>query len=237
MVKATPPHNPHADPIAHAPANVTTDLRAALTTLESIGAATMAETEAEHRVGLATTSRFASLTSGPIDEIEGADLERDKEALQGIPFIITSVTFRDGVKRDSKPTNYVSVELTVADRATLFGRVKAGRVSQEQAARVDPDSQLVINDGGTGICRQLVQYLAAKNLITVPDGPEGGTMGESRYDIHYGQWGYSSPAMAEVVANGGDPGFTVRLLCGRGLRSSQYEAEATGTDATTWYIA
>jgi hypothetical protein len=170
---------------------------------------------------------------GDADVIEGYTLETEKRNLIGVPFIITSVTVRDGVaKSKTELTNYVSAECVVADSTTLARLLDMGRISREQHGRIIPEEGIVINDGSTGIGRQLITYLDAKGIIQCPEGPEGGEAGESRYDVYRAQWlkGYD-PAI-------GDMRFELPrgLACPRGLRVSEYQSALYG-DSVTFYIA
>lgn len=122
----------------------------------------------------------------------------DKETLIGTPLVITSVTFRPKGKRD-----YASVEYTTLSK---------------------PHIDAVFNDGGTGIRRQLVAYLADKGLLpaaykTDPDAT------------------VATPA----IGNDGIPVESSRrfdglkLVASRGLRVSTYEYD--GENAATYYLA
>lgn len=167
--------------------------------------------------------------------VTGFDLERNKANLVGIPFVITGITFRDGTKRGTRTdpilTNYLSVELVVADAATLKRRLSQGRVDVTQLERVSPNEQLVINDGSTGIARQLVSYLHHQNLIEVPAGQENGGMGESRWDTYRTEW------LRGFNIDNPYPAFTVCLACPRGLRVSEYTNDQSPDEANTFYLA
>lgn len=167
------------------------------------------------------------------DTMEGHTLEKDKSNLVGVPLVITSFTFRDGVLRNKKPSNYVSAECVIADRATIGRLVKLNRLSVTQAELLIPEEALVLNDGSTGICRQAVAYLVSKGLIGVPTHlPEGGEAGESRYDAYRAEWRKPDGTLFEKD----DPfRFDVLLRCDRGLRLSEYDNGAG--DSTTFYLA
>jgi hypothetical protein len=165
------------------------------------------------------------------DAIIGHVLEKDKAQLIGIPFVITSVTFRDGVLRNKKPTNYLSIEAVLADAATLRVMVERGRLTIEQARRVTPNEMIVINDGSTGIARQIIGYMHAKKMITCPEGPEVGGTGETRYDVYRSEW------IKGFDVDVPNPRFEFTLVCPRGLRVSEYETDQTAGDASTFYLA
>lgn len=168
------------------------------------------------------------------DEVEGYDLVKDEalEALVGVPFMITGAIFRDGLQLKGVPyrSDFVSLELRIAPASMIQKRVSAGRLNAMIMAKVLPGELLVINDGSTGIYRQIVQYLAAKELITLPAGKEEGEKGETIYDLPRSEW----------VSGGeeGGKGFEIMLRCSRGLRYSEYSNNYTGDDTVkTWYIA
>jgi hypothetical protein len=168
------------------------------------------------------------------DEIEGHDLVKEEAlfALVGVPFMITRVTFHDGIqaKDAAYRSDYVSVELRVAPAGFIAARLAAGRLSAEAASKVEPGEMLVVNDGSTGIYRQIVQYLAAKELITLPEGEEEGEKGATVWDLPRSQWAEG--------ADDATKGIDVTLRCGRGLRFSEYSNSYTGNDkARTWYLA
>lgn len=184
------------------------------------------------RVQSGPTSLFAQLSEGA-DEHVGFDLQKDKSPLVGVPFIITSATFRDGVMRGTKsnpiPTNYVSLEIVIGDVAALTKAVKRGRLSAN--VPFDPNERLVLNDGSTGIYRQIVSYLNSKGIIQVPAGREDGEVGECRYDTYRASWtGWDANETT-------DPRFEFTYLCPRGLRVSEYDSDYSADGASTFYLA
>jgi hypothetical protein len=178
------------------------------------------------------------------DEVEGHDLLRDDALYDvvGVPFMGMKVIFREGVQRKGAKwrDDYVSLELRVAPAQTILAglsRIQARRrsfdvpeLSAEQLASL-PGEQLVINDGSTGLYRQIVEYLAAKELIELPQGDEQGEKGETIFDMPRSQW--------IKGADEATSGIEIRLRCSRGLRYSDYSNEFTGDNekARTWYIA
>ena len=151
-------------------------------------------------------------------EIEGYSLYGGKEndqkldSLIGVPFLIKNVTFRAG---DIIPTgqtearDYVSVECLIRpDHAHKF-----------------PRKYVVFNDGSTGIYRQIVAALVARDLVNLPDDlPEAGDANTTRYDVSF-----SDPESGDRTFN------AVRILCPEGLRKSDYQSNAG--QAVTWYLA
>lgn len=184
--------------------------------------------------------------------VDGHDLA-EKEALIGVPFIVTAVVYRDGVpgkavvdgKLTTVPTNYVSAEIMIGTRQDILVAMQRKRITPEQAERITPLEKLVINDGSTGIMRQLTAYLVSREVISVPDGPEGGSTGESRYDVYRASWVDSMVSLYEPGTNNPLPSVRFDLTgwgavapplhCPRGLRRSDYDAG--GQTATTYYLA
>lgn len=171
---------------------------------------------------------FRELAVGA-DAVHGHDLEQDKSALIGVPHLITGVVYRDGMLRNKQPTNYLSVEATIADWDTLYNRFQRGRITEDQLRRFSPNEAVVYNDGSAGIARQITAYLHDRELIQVPDGPEVGEVGECRWDVYRAQW------IKGFDVDNPSPRFDIRLLCLRGLRVSEYEY-GTG-EAATFYLA
>lgn len=165
-------------------------------------------------------------------EVLGADLAKDElmDALVGVPFIITRVTFRRGIKRNGYQAAYVSCEAVIAPESELRKR----RVNLDNLPFA-PGGSVVFNDGSTGIYRQVVAYLRAAGFITLPDGPEEGESGVSIYDLAPADW--TAVNIGELGAD--SDGFTtydanIRLKCPRGLRLSTYTNDAG--DAKTRYF-
>jgi hypothetical protein len=202
------------------------------------------EVPAEHAEDVQpwTGGSWESLTRDA-DEVLGADLEQG-ETLIGVPFCIFSATFREGDYKNAKTGVtgwYVSLYTMVAPEDDIARAIRRKRIPEENLPNVpDPDEKLVINEGGTGVYRQIVAYLEEKGFISITsDLPREGAYGESRYDVLPPEWGYPEngthelrfdPAGLPVVS------FRVRLLCPRGLRGSDYENEYTKTGRTR-YIA
>lgn len=173
------------------------------------------------------------------DEVDGYDLLKDDALYQvvGLPFMATKAIFRDGIQQKGMDYrgDYVSLEIRVAPRSAwdlnrISSRRKSFNLGPDSPIAV-PDEQLVINDGSTGLYRQIVQYLAAKELIILPEGPAEGEKGESIFDLPRSQWKFGAP--------NGTEGFEIKLRCSRGLRFSEYQSEylPEGETARTWYIA
>lgn len=183
---------------------------------------------------------YAELNSAEADSVEGFDLVKGdaKGTLIGVPFIIVGATYRPGISQGQRKANYVSLELITADAKTLSDRMRAGRILNARGEvvtelLVNPEETLVINDGSTGIARQVTEYLHLKGLINVgaiPAGtPTGGEMGTSPYDRYFEEWPMGGDAAAK--------GLEFILKCPRGLRVSEYLNPAGGKDMSqTYYL-
>lgn len=175
------------------------------------------------------------------DQVDGHALEKDKDNLIGLPFIITGITFREGIvdRADkSRRMNYVSVEAMLPDTLTLRHAVQRGRITPQQAAMFAPGERIVFNDGSAGICRQLAQYAHTRGYVACPDGPETGDAGATRYDTPHLTWDIPDGSPAERRFATDDSGITaiaVKLACLRGLRVSTYDA-GYGEDSATYYL-
>jgi hypothetical protein len=167
--------------------------------------------------------------------IQGATLlkEESLDGLVGVPFVITKIVFRKEVTGW-----YTSSEAVIAPDDEIRKLIKRGRLKEETMS-VDPGETIVINDGSTGIYRQLVKYLHVMGYIvaTTGDITENAPKGESTWDTGPDEWaenrtGYvtGSGEEAESVA------FHTRLVCGRGIRKSEYSNKFT-KEATTRYLA
>jgi len=180
------------------------------------------------------------------DEVLGYDLARDETAddLVGMPFVITGVQFRPGVMRDKKQQAYVSCEAVVSDKLDLriINTRREGsrltRIQDLEQLAFGPNSHVVFNDGSTGVYRQIVQYLHAKQYITLKEPvSEAGSYGESSFDSPPGDWtGFEQGKPIETVGGFLTYQANILLYCPRGLRLSLYENEYTQTGKTR-YIA
>jgi hypothetical protein len=174
------------------------------------------------------------------NEFFGADLEGG-DNLIGVPFAIVRMTFRPGdfARRDFQDLNgdVVFLDLIIGPQEEIDRGVRRKRITEP--VMVEAGEHLGINEGGTGVYRQMVQYLEAAQMIRLPnpDGPLDGKYGESRLDAPVRTWQYHETAVARLGERG-EPtlSFNVRLLCPRGLRASDYINEVTKTGHTR-YIA
>jgi hypothetical protein len=180
------------------------------------------------------------------DEILGYDLARDETAddLTGIPFALTSVTFRPGVMRGKVRQAYVSCEVRISpnlDLRMINTRREASRlprIPDLNALAFGPDSHVVFNDGSTGVYRQVIKYLTAKGYVELKQPViEAGTYGESSFDqppsgfkdVHSGTVKFDKDGFAVYATP-----LAPMLYCPRGLRLSLYENDYTQTGKTRY---
>lgn len=146
-----------------------------------------------------------------LDVIPGFSLVKPDD-LEGEPFVITGITFRPSGLSDR---GYVSVEIMARD---------AGRV--------------VVNDGSTGIRRQLLTWCLSKGLAR-PLERDNGTMPDG--DASHTNFDWQPPCESRFDTNG-DLVVRVsglRLHAPRGTRVSRYEwqdDDGKMRPGYTWYL-
>lgn len=152
--------------------------------------------------------------------IGGKDNEQTLDMLVGVPFVIEKLTYRQGdvniMAKGETPfyRDYVSVEALVHP------------LHQSKFRR----ERIVFNDGSTGIYRQIIAYLAARERVQLnEDYPEKGDANGTRYDVCLSGPGTKESGERE------DREFAIRLVCPEGLRKSDYR-NSYG-EAQTWYLA
>lgn len=141
----------------------------------------------------------------------------DKDKLIGVPFVITSIVFRPSDKKQDG--DYVSCEATTRDNA-----------------------QIVVNDGSTGIRRQVAQYGEFKGWWKIPELDASTTSDiKSKYDLGVHLWEFTKGDVESRYTEDGSGDLTVtvksrvQLLAKKGLRRSDYDGPAG--KATTFYLA
>lgn len=192
--------------------------------------------ELETQNGLTPAERYWADVTTDADRVDGADLEKGANLI-GVPFCITRAVFRKGDFLNQGITGwYVSLEAVIAPAVEIARAYRRGRIAEGTALSVEQGENVVFNEGGTGVYRQVVAYLEAKQLITLPEGPEQGKYGESRYDTLPPEWQVTDAAKLALDPESGNPSisFDIRLLCPRGLRSSEYENEYTKQGVTRY---
>lgn len=179
-------------------------------------------------------------------EVQGNQLVKEELAdeLVGVPFLITKLTFRRGMKDTSVPKDspvrwmaYVSAEAVIADAAYLASR----KINLDDKPFLAGD-HIVLNDGSTGIYRQVVAVLESQGYIVLPEGPVQGAKGQVRFDAPPSEWeqiDVGESWFGEVAsANEGFLVYTVdcRIFAPRGLRLSSYSNDYA-SEAQTRYLA
>jgi hypothetical protein len=180
------------------------------------------------------------------DVVSGSD-QVAGDALIGVPFIIVEITLREGdfphgrFKNDKlipetgcgKKHPYAYLTAVVADEAELTRAVKRGRL-KDDALAVDPGEVLGFIEAGTGVYRQIIKYLHAQAYLTIPEGPDDGAFGETRWDTLPESWDF---LRGEVKFDpDGQPVWTaaLRFKFPRGLRVSEYSNEYTKEGRTRY---
>jgi hypothetical protein len=181
--------------------------------------------------------RFTNLITdaavAPGGEVVKGDL------LIGVPFVTTAVTFRVGDYLNAATKvygPYASIEIVTADDASFAKAVRRGRVLEDNP--LDPEEELVFNEGGTGVYRQAVAAWLDLGWIKLPNGELGGSYGESILDTPLSGWNLAPGSPVSVGEDSeGNPVFTAptRLYCKRGLRVSEYENEYTKEGRTRYF--
>ena len=182
------------------------------------------------------------------DQFFGGELEK-ANALIGVPFVVVRLTYRIGdymrptgrfpFSYGEETGDYVSADLITAPEEIIEKRRAAGKIAETN--RIEPDSHIVLNLSGTGAYRQLAEYLENKaRLIVLPEGPDGGEFGNSRYDLPVRLWGIHNSVRVVMDQTTEPPAyvsaqFDIRLHCARGLRTSKYD-NAHGKDIESYYL-
>lgn len=170
--------------------------------------------------------------------LPGGDLVKG-DSLIGVPFVTTAMTFRVGDTMNAATKvrgAYVTIEILTGDERAFKRALARGRIDEN--CPFDPEEEIVFNEGGTGAYRQAVHAWEGMHWITLPDGPEGGTYGESRLDAPLSNWEFPADSPVEcAVDSEGNPVFSaaVRLLCPRGLRVSEYQNDFTKEGRTRYF--
>lgn len=124
-------------------------------------------------------------------ESEFSDLDVFKDnkldALKGVPFAILGGIFRERIV-DGKYSDFVTLTCVIPNEKTLEKR----RVRYTNTELWFPEQVFGINDGSTGIRRQVVNFLHTQGIIrVVPEGTEiveTGKRGECTWDRRLGEW-------------------------------------------------
>lgn len=161
-----------------------------------------------------TAATFAELSSGADTVLSRSvfSSKEDKTLLVGVPFIVTGITFRPSDMQVGK--DYVSLEAITVH-----------------------DEQIIINDGSTGIRRQIAEYLSRKGFVTL--GTPDDDMSE--YDTPISTWGTTDHA---AFVTDEETGKTLLVVQGivqlkvmKGLKRSDFVQTANRPAGTTFYLA
>jgi hypothetical protein len=188
--------------------------------------------------------------------LPGNELLRDEDldALAGVDMIITRAVIRKGVPRISgnpwlkankanTHAGYVSLEIITTPRMDLIkinrARKASGlsQITTLESLGIQPESNYVINDGSTGIYRQVLAILAMQQYIQLPEGKTDGESGTTIFDTTPAEW--ADVQTGETIFD--DSGFltydtNVRIRCKNGIRvSGNYNPDFP--DAQTRYLA
>lgn len=155
----------------------------------------------------------AARSEGGLIEIESRELFKDKHQLMGVPFLITGIRYQEYDPTVEGARGYVSLEFTT--ESGING---------------------VVNDGSTGIRRQVTKIMHKLGIIDV-----GTVVDDSSYDKGYHDWlkwpgmgEADNPDLIEALLDG----RPLRIQCLRGLRVSSYPNPKNPSDtAETWYLS
>lgn len=152
----------------------------------------------------------------------------EKGDLEGVPFVVVNATFRDGYITDKIQGDYVSLECVVAVKDVLnSAQVKAQTGGREIS--VYPNEAVIINDGGTGIRREMVELLHNSGAINV-----GGDANDPRrFDRPASMWADGKDA-AYAGFSLLPTGEKFTYFAMRGTRRSEYDSPYG--PAVTWYF-
>lgn len=184
---------------------------------------------------------FAKLVAGA--EVLAGRRVTEKPHLIGVPFVISAATFRYGRKLPTgEYRDYVSLEAQVFVRRWLEELRAKGRIKDIDALAVYPGESIVINDGSTGIRRQIVAILHDRGAIQVAPPEIVKEYGAGVYDRPYWNW---VGEFQEANTNTHVPEYpelridlteTRALIIRGGLTVSEYSNEYA-EDARTFYLA
>lgn len=194
-------------------------------------------------------------------EARGFNLAQ-KGFLIGFPFAVIGVKFAvippapdKGPNKGIKQRGYVTLECVAypsddVKRALSAKRIvhydRDARTSEIPTAledlRVLPEERFVINDGSTGLRRQMVFLLHRYGYISVADTADRLDERDPRFDLPWDEWhsiGAQTSLIGEVevpyITRDNATGKPFVLKAPRGLRVSEYTVEGSG-DAETFYL-
>lgn len=182
---------------------------------------------------LSAADLFASAESF---EVEGYGLVSDKMTLIGVPFVVVGVRYQKPVEVKNGPArDYVTLESIIGTSAMIAEAEERGLIPGGKCAW-KPEERVVINDGSTGIRRQVTKMLQSAGLLNV-----GEVTDDSSYDRSWIDWesfsqdnGKDGEQMAPYFTRNPN-GNQLIIKAFRGLRVSQYTNEYTD-EGVTFYL-
>lgn len=165
------------------------------------------------------------------------------DSLVDIPFIVTGGTFREGFQ-DGKKSDFVTLMCILPSEEFLTKR----KIRYTETELWFPGQKFGINDGSTGIRRQVVSYLHGKGIIqVVEDGTvivEDGPRGECTWDMLVSEWEKPGPEELPFKTHKRtgthlatwDFSLEKPLMANRGIRKSTYMGPYR-KEITTRYLA
>lgn len=183
--------------------------------------------------------------NGDVIESTGLDLDMFKDEkldkLEGVPFAILGGTFRERIV-DGKYSDFVTLIGVIANENTLLKR----KIRYQGTELWFPEQVFGINDGSTGIRRQIVAHLHSKGIIkVVKDGTEiieSGKRGECTWDVRLGDW--ESRTGEHSIVSDKDSGADLMvwefqleraMVASKGIRISEYK-NRYGKNSVTRYF-
>jgi hypothetical protein len=115
------------------------------------------------------------------------ELQRDSAVLVGVPFIIYKVVYRPK-RSELFERDWISLEMQIAPKAVVqqaIDRRRVPNVESLEGLQVVPGEKIVVNDGSTGVRRQLTKAFHEKGVIDVGGDP---SMGNKRFDREHTEW-------------------------------------------------
>lgn len=159
-------------------------------------------------------------------EIPGFSLVSDKMSVVGLPFSILGVTYQQPVAdkaNDWGQRDYVSLQCVVTNQNGIDDALRRGLIPSGEAA-YDAGERILINDGSTGIRRQITKLLHGFGLINV-----GTVESDHDFDKPWVQWDMDEFEQFEQQGDVIVPSFTrnhngnrLHFKVRRGLRVSDY---------------
>lgn len=198
---------------------------------------------------------LAEMSYGELSKLAGVTaLGRtlvNKVELIGVPFIITRAIF---YLPKPKQIGMMTCHARIADEQRLTRLIKAGRiftapdpegdlhcVTTLDEMTIDPEEEVVFNDGSTGVRRTVVETLATQFGLLEVKAAEGDM--KSAYDYPWTAWKTWDANNAGKQGDYDIPDFTrdkngrpFILYCPRGMRRSVYDNESAD-NAVTFYLA